>query len=78
MTKSLIETKAQKFDMAQYKDRNTERMKQLVEAKIAGKEIVAPPAAEQVQVLNLMDALKASVAQAKAEAPAEARPAHSV
>ena len=35
---------------------------------MAGKEIVAPPVAEQVQVLNLMDALKKSVAQAQAEA----------
>jgi DNA end-binding protein Ku len=42
-------------------------LKQVVEAKIAGKEIVAPPVSEQVQVLNLMDALKKSVAQAQAE-----------
>jgi hypothetical protein len=42
---------------------------------VAGKEIVAPPAAERVQVLSLMDALTKRVAEAKAEAPAdETRP----
>jgi DNA end-binding protein Ku len=51
-------------------------LKQVVEAKIAGKEVVAPPVSEQVQVLNLMDALKKSVAEAQAEAkPAAAKPA---
>jgi hypothetical protein len=40
---------------------------------VQGKAIVASPVQEQVQVLNLMDALKKSVAQAQAEAkPAEA------
>jgi hypothetical protein len=40
---------------------------------VAGREIVAAPAVEHVQVLSLMDALKKSVAEAKAEAqPAEA------
>jgi len=73
MTKSLIETKtAQKLDLAAYQDRNTEQLKQLIEAKVQGKEIVAPPVTEQVQVLNLMDALKKSVAQAQAEAGAPA------
>jgi hypothetical protein len=40
-------------DIAQYKDRHTELLTQLVEAKVAGKEIVAPPAVEHAQVLNL-------------------------
>jgi DNA end-binding protein Ku len=51
-------------------------LKQVVEAKIAGKEIVAPPAHEQVSVISLMDALKKSVAQAQAESnpAAESKP----
>jgi DNA end-binding protein Ku len=74
MTKSLIETKtAQKFDIAAYKDRNTEQLKELVEAKVAGKEIVAQPAQEHAQVLSLMEALKASMAQVQGGAkPTEA------
>jgi hypothetical protein len=48
----------------------------LIEAKVAGKEIVAPPVHEHAQIINLMDALKQSVAQAKAAAgeTAVARP----
>jgi len=74
MTKSLIETKtAQTFDMAAYKDRSTEQLKELVEAKVAGKDIVAPPAQEHAQVLSLMEALKQSMAQVQTDAkPAEA------
>jgi len=79
MTKSLIETKtAPTFDLAAYKDRNTEQLKELVEAKVAGKEIVAPPAQEHAQVLSLMEALKQSMAQvqggAKPAEPAERPP----
>jgi DNA end-binding protein Ku len=44
----------------------------LIEAKVEGKELVAPEPAEQPQVVNLMDALRASMAKAKkvAERPA--------
>jgi len=35
---------------------------------VAGKEIVATPAEEHAQVINLMDALKQSVAQAQEKA----------
>jgi carbon storage regulator len=35
--------------------------------QVGDKEIVAPPAVEHVQVLNLMDALKKSVTEAQAE-----------
>jgi DNA end-binding protein Ku len=64
MARKLIEASvAKKFDLAAYPDMYTKRLTELVEAKVAGKEIVAPPAAEHAQVLNLMDALKQSVAQ---------------
>jgi len=64
------------FDLAQYKDTYTAKLTQLIEAKVQGKEIVTPPAEEQAQVINLMEALKASISQlgpAAAE-PAEAKP----
>jgi DNA end-binding protein Ku len=64
LIKTLIEAVTpKKFDLATYKDLYTERLTQLIDAKVAGKEIVAPPAAEHPQVINLMEALKASVAQ---------------
>ena len=78
---SLIKTliKAQtsaKLDYAKYKDVYTEKLTALIEAKIAGKEIVAPPQSEEAQVINLMDALKQSVAAAAgmSAAAGEAKP----
>jgi DNA end-binding protein Ku len=72
LAKTLITAStAKKFDLGTYKDMYTEKLTQLVEAKIAGKEIVAPPAHEGPQVINLMEALKQSVAQV-APAPKEA------
>jgi DNA end-binding protein Ku len=54
-----------KFDFARYEDQYTSRLTELIEAKVAGKEIVAPPAAEEEDhVINLMDALRKSVQQA--------------
>lgn len=58
------------FDLADYKDVYTERLQQLIQAKVEGREIVAAPTAEVPPVINLMDALKASVAQARSQAAA--------
>lgn len=55
-----------KFDLARYKDVYTEKLTKLIEAKVAGQEIVAPPAHEEAQVINLMDALRQSVAKMQA------------
>jgi DNA end-binding protein Ku len=69
LAKTLIAASTvKKFDLSAYKDHYTEKLTQLVEAKIAGKEIVAPPVHEGPQVINLMEALKQSVAQTKKEA----------
>lgn len=54
---------AKKFDFSVYKDVYTERLTKLIEAKVAGQEIVAAPAQEQSNVINLMDALRESVAK---------------
>lgn len=77
LVKTLIEAStAKKFDVGAYKDEYTTKLTQLIEAKIAGKEIVAPPAHEHAQIINLMDALRQSVAQAQEANPekAEAKP----
>jgi DNA end-binding protein Ku len=72
LAKTLIESStSKKFDFSQYKDIYTQKLTQLIEAKVAGKEIVAPPAHEQAQIINLMDALRQSVAKAQKAAPAE-------
>jgi DNA end-binding protein Ku len=57
--------KVTNFDLSQYKDDYTEKMTQLIQAKVEGKEVVVPPAEEAPQVINLMDALKKSLEQAK-------------
>lgn len=54
-----------KFDLNKYHDLYTERLTKLINAKVQGEEIVAPPEEEVTPVINLMDALRKSVAQAK-------------
>ena len=72
LVKTLIQAQTPKtFDFSKYKDVYTEKLTKLIEAKVAGQEIVTPPAPEEAQVINLMEALKQSVAKAQGEAPAE-------
>jgi DNA end-binding protein Ku len=49
------------FDFSKYKDHYQEKLKQLLEAKVQGREIVAPAEEPEPRVINLMDALEASV-----------------
>jgi hypothetical protein len=66
---------AKKFDFAKYKDAYTEKLFELINAKVGGKEIGAPPVHEQAQIINLMDALLQSVEHAhKTTAVAEKPP----
>jgi DNA end-binding protein Ku len=65
------------FDIAEYPDTYTEKMTQLIQAKVEGQELVSPPAEEEPHVINLMEALKASVSQVKPPkktAAAQSRP----
>lgn len=72
LTNQLVEAlTTDKFDLTQYHDVYTEKLTKLIEAKVAGQEIVAPPAGEEPQVINLMDAIKASMKQIKVPAAAE-------
>lgn len=57
-----------KFDFSTYKDTYDAKLEQLIEAKVAGKEIVAPPDEEEPEVINLMEALQKSLDAAKAKA----------
>ncbi len=63
MAKTLVNASTGNFTLDKYPDLYTSKLQQLIEAKVAGKEIVAAPAAEGPQVINLMEALKQSVAR---------------
>ncbi len=56
--------KTDAFRPAQYKDSVRERMMEQIQAKVAGEEIIAEPTeAPETQVIDLMEALKASLAR---------------
>jgi DNA end-binding protein Ku len=66
LTKTLLKAFVKpKFTLAGYKDKYVEELAAFIEAKVEGKEIVTPPAAEEPRIINLMEALKRSVAEAK-------------
>jgi DNA end-binding protein Ku len=66
LTKTLIEaSRIKDFDLANYKDDYVEKMTQLIQAKVDGQELVQVPSPEEPKILNLMEALKRSVAEAQ-------------
>lgn len=65
MAKTLISSMDTPFDPSKYKDEYQERLRELIEIKISGKEIVASEPDKEVKVIDLMEALKASVEKAK-------------
>ncbi|HZJ82246.1 MAG TPA: Ku protein [Clostridia bacterium] len=64
MAKLLINSMDTPFDPSMYKDEYQERLRQLIETKISGQEIVAPEEEKSGKVIDLMEALKASVDKA--------------
>jgi DNA end-binding protein Ku len=67
MAGSLIETLSGDFDPTQYADAYREALQALIDAKVAGQEVVAPaePAPTSGTVVDLMAALRASVEAAR-------------
>jgi len=53
----------QDFDLQGYKDGYVENLTKLIQLKVAGQEIVHAPDPEEPKILNLMEALKKSVAE---------------
>ncbi len=63
LTEKLVEaTTLEEFDLSKYKNAYVEKLRELIETKIAGKEIVAAPHEDEPKVIELMEALKQSVA----------------
>lgn len=66
MANSLIDALAGDFDPSEYSDSYREALQALIDAKVEGRELVAPPeAAEKGVVVDLMEALQQSVESAK-------------
>ncbi len=53
----------QQFDFASYRDAYVENLTKLIQLKVEGREIVQAPDPEEPKILNLMEALKKSVAE---------------
>ena len=57
------------IDFSQYKDHYTERVKEVIESKLAGKKLEAPHATDKApRVINLMDALRKSLKKSNSPA----------
>lgn len=70
-------SKIEEFDYSKYKDEYTDELKRLIRMKVDGQEIVQAPDLEEPKILNLMDALKQSVAAAQASESSEHKMASS-
>jgi DNA end-binding protein Ku len=57
----VIETFEGPLNLADYKDEYREGLQRIIDAKIAGEEIVAPSVEAPPKVVNLMEALKKSL-----------------
>ena len=81
LARQVIQTFEQPLDLANYKDEYREGLQRIIDAKIAGEEIVATSTEAPPKVVNLMDALRKSLdtvsagkkKTAKAEKPAAAK-----
>jgi DNA end-binding protein Ku len=71
MAQTLIDNLTADWDPGEFKDEYREAMLRIVEAKINGEEIEVVEAEPTAKVVDLMEALKASVAAAKKEAKVE-------
>jgi DNA end-binding protein Ku len=72
LARQVIESLAGEFDPAELKSEYRRDLRALLDAKMRGEEIAEPEAVEEpAQVVDLMEALKASVAAAKQGEPAK-------
>jgi DNA end-binding protein Ku len=65
MARQLVESLVGDFDPEEYKNEYRNELRAMLEAKLAGQEITRPEPAPEAPVIDLMDALKQSVAQAQ-------------
>ena len=65
----LIDSLTTAFDPSKYTDEYREALRKLIDARIEGRQVVMQPQAQESNVIDLMEALKASLKKAEDEAP---------
>ena len=73
LAEKLIEQKVKKFDPKDYEDRYEAALMEMIREKLKGHKPIIAAAPERGNVVNLMDALKASLSQSKPAAPSKAK-----
>jgi len=74
LAKQIIASLAAPFDPEELRSEYRESLRELLEAKLAGQEIALPDEPEPTPVVDLMEALRASVAAASEQKPKAAAP----
>jgi DNA end-binding protein Ku len=69
MARSLIDSLTEPWNPDTFRDEYREALTEIVEKKVAGEEIEVPPEPAPARVVDLMEALKASVEAAKSKTP---------
>jgi DNA end-binding protein Ku len=91
LARQVIQTFEGELDLREFRDEYQEQLRKVIDAKIAGQEVTAPPEEAPAKVVNLMEALRRSLdsvsaakktpakaALAPAKAADAARPARAV
>lgn len=73
LAEKLIEQKVKEFNPKDYEDRYEVALMAMIREKLKGHKPIIAAAPERGNVINLMDALKASLGQAKPAAPSKAK-----
>ena len=74
LAKQVIGNFEGKLDLAEYKDDYQEELQRIIDAKIAGEEVVAPDEEAPPKVVNLMDALRQSLDRVSTKRRSRPRP----
>jgi DNA end-binding protein Ku len=73
MARQLVDSLVGDFQPEDYENEYRNELRAMLEAKLAGQEIAKPEPVAEVEVVDLMEALKKSVAQARKDKPAPAK-----
>src|SRR5262249_47999986 len=76
MAKMLISSLESNFEPQKYHDEYRDNLRKMIEAKIEGKKVVAAPTEHIAPVIDIMEALKRSLAEKRKPAQAETVSAH--